>query len=705
MNFSFFIACAAAVFTAGIAITALLQDRHSFVHRIFAVGMLLFALDAGLVGLFYRTPFTTQFLLRQWLQPLVASFLPAVWLLFSVSFARANYKEQIYQWKWVLLASLALPVGLLTFFNNDFFIWSSVAEGEALSLIRIGWAGYAWHLIWIISSIIILMNLERTFRHATGHMRWQTKFMFLGITAVFCAHLYTDSQVLLFKAIDTELNIVGLGILLIADLFILRSLFRGKPLNVSFHLSHQFLYGSFTVTIVGIFFILVGAFVWASLHFQWIRNFHVAIFLILAAAIVIAAFFMSDRLRMQRKRFISRHFKRPQYEYQKIWENFTERTTSVTRMPDLCDVIVKMVSETLEILSVSIWLVDEKQERLSFGGSTVFNINDKDTEKLKFDKNAGADLIRAMSGQTMPLDLEGHKDDWVEDLKLVCGFEESKEANIRYCVPLRAADHLIGIMTLGEKVFYKPLSFEEAELMKTISNQAAAAMLNLRVAEQLRQKKEMEAFQTMSSFFMHDLKNLASKLSLVTQNLPVHIDNPEFRADALRTITQSVAKINTMSSRLSLLSRKLELTCKETDLNDLVAVAVSDLKSVVRVPLSQNLSKVPPLSIDGEQMYKVIENLLINANDAVQQDGRISIATSCNENWAEIAVQDNGYGMSREFIEKSLFLPFQTTKKQGMGIGLYHCKTIVEAHGGRVEVESEEGNGTTFRVLLPVGNN
>jgi putative PEP-CTERM system histidine kinase len=260
-------------------------------------------------------------------------------------------------------------------------------------------------------------------------------------------------------------------------------------------------------------------------------------------------------------------------------------------------------------------------------------------------------------------------------------------------------------MTLGEKVFYQPLSFEESELIKTISNQVAAAMLNLRVAEQMRQQKEMEAFQAMSSFFMHDLKNLASKLSLVTQNLPVHIDNPEFRADALRTITQSVAKINTMSNRLSLLSRKLELTCKETDLNDLVDVAVSDVKSFIRVPLAHSLGKVPPLFIDGEQIYKVVENLLINASEAVQQDGRISISTSCRENWAEITVQDNGYGMSKEFIEKSLFLPFRTTKKQGMGIGLYHCKTIVEAHGGRVEVESEAGQGTTFHVLLPVGNN
>ena len=519
MNFSLVIAWVSAIFTAGIAVTALWQDRHSFVHRTFAAGMLLFALDAGLAGFFYQAPFTTQFLLRQWLQPLVASLLPAVWLIFSISFARANYLEQISKWKLILIASLVLPFGLLAFFNSDFFAWSSVAEGEALSFIRIGWAGYVWHLVWIICSIMILMNLERTYRHATGHMRWQTKFMFLGVSAVFCAHLYMDSQVLLFKAIDTELKIVGLGVLLIADIFILRSLFRGKPLNVSFHLSHQFLYGSFTITIVGIFFIFVGVFVWLSLYFQWIRNFHVAIFLILAAAIVVAAFFMSDRLRMQRKRFISRHFKRPQYDYQKIWESFTERTTSVTRMPDLCDVIVKMVSETLEILSVSIWLVDEKQERLSFGGSTVFTINtinDKETEKLKFSEKSSKDLIRAMSDQTMPVDLEGHQDDWVEDLKLICGLEETKEAKIRYCVPLRTADHLIGIMTLGEKVFYQPLSFEESELIKTISNQVAAAMLNLRVAEQGRPAaachKAFKVVSTVSSGRSGDNTNFAISL-------------------------------------------------------------------------------------------------------------------------------------------------------------------------------------------------
>ena len=200
---------------------------------------------------------------------------------------------------------------------------------------------------------------------------------------------------------------------------------------------------------------------------------------------------------------------------------------------------------------------------------------------------------------------------------------------------------------------------------------------------------------------MHDLKNLASKLSLVTQNLPVHLDNPEFRQDAVKTITQSVAKINGMVSRLSLLSQRLELNREKLDVNDLIKSALSDLKTYIKPEVVEEFQPVPAVSLDREQFYKVLENLIVNANDALtREDGQITVCTRENGQWVEITVADNGCGMTREFINKSLFRPFQTTKKQGMGIGLYHCKTIVEAHGGRLEVESEEGKGTVFRVLL-----
>ncbi len=191
MNFNVWISFVAAAVTAGIAVMALWRDPRSFVHRVFAVGMALFALEAGLSGLAYQAPSADEFLYWQRFQLLLASFLPALWLLFSVSFARTNYPEQISRWKWVLILSLVLPVSLVTLFGDAFFAGPPVLTETSALFIRIGWSGYLWHLLWVILSVMILMNLERTFRHATGHMRWQTKFMFLGIGGIFGTHLFT----------------------------------------------------------------------------------------------------------------------------------------------------------------------------------------------------------------------------------------------------------------------------------------------------------------------------------------------------------------------------------------------------------------------------------------------------------------------------------------------------------------------------------
>ena len=703
MAFNVGLSFVAAGVTLAVLAIGIYRGPRSFVQGIFAFGMLLLSLEAALTGFVYQSSTLSEFLFRQRLLFIIASLVPAAWLLFSISFARANYAEQISQWKWVLLLAVAAPLFLIVFFNNDFISLVLAPQNSPTFFIRTGWSGYLWHIFSMITSIFILMNLERTFRHSTGHIRWQTKFMFLGIGSIFGIRIFTDSQAVLFNGVDTGLYLADLGALLIANVFIFRSLFRGKPLNVSIQLSHQFLYTSLTVLIVGTYFISLGIIAWISLNFEWLRNINLLIFLVFVMAIILATFLLSDRLRIKRKRFISRHLKRPLYDYQKIWEDFTQRTASVTKTDELCSIIVKMVSDTLEILSVSIWLVDEKEEQLSFGGSTVFTADQ--IEEMQFFKEGGKKMIRDMTSQNMPLDLKGREDDWVSDLASVYKLE-TKESRIRYCVPLNAAGQLIGVMTLSEKVFYEALTFEESELIKTISDQAAAALLSLRLSERLRQTKELEAFQTMSAFFMHDLKNLASKLSLVTQNLPLHMDNPEFRADALKTISQSVSKINKMSSRLSLLSQKIDLSFRETNINDLITTAISDLKEYVKAPVSHNFDQnMPLLPIDQEQMHKVLENLLMNAYDATGNDGQISVATSFQNNWVEISVSDTGCGISKEFMEKNLFRPFQTTKKQGMGIGLYHCKTIVDAHGGKLNVESEEGKGTVFKILLPLGKN
>ncbi|MGB5157900.1 MAG: XrtA/PEP-CTERM system histidine kinase PrsK [Desulfobacterales bacterium] len=697
--FNIYLSYIAAVVTAGIAVLALRRDPRSFIHRVFSAGMILCSINAALTGLVFQSSSAEDFLLRLHIQTLASSLLPAVWLLFSISFARANYAEQISKWKWIIISSFILPVSIFVFFRDSFFLGEPVLTQTSELFIAIGKSGYLWHLIWIISAILILMNFEKTFRHATGHMRWQTKFMFLGLGAIIGIRLFTYSYVLLFKGVTTGIYAINQGAILVAAILILRSLLRGKPLNANIQLSHELLYNSFTMLIAGIYFILAGTLTWLSIHFVWISNIHLVIFFIFVAAIGIISLLLSDRLRVKRKRFISLHFKRPQYDYRKIWGDFTNRTTLITQTKDLCSIVVNLVSETMEILSVSIWIVDEKQERLSLGSSTVFS--DARADTMSFSGHNISDIILTMENQSILLDLKGNTDGWVKSLNLIYD-AETKESHIRYCVPLNAAGQLIGIMTLSEKVFYEPLSFEETELVRTIADQAAAILQNLMLSEHLRKMKELEAFQSMSAFFMHDLKNLATKLSLVTQNLPVFMDNPEFLNDALKTISQSVLKINSMSSRLSLLSRNLELSLEKTDLGEMVVSAVSGIKGYTSAKITQNISNIPLLYIDPEQIHKVLENLLMNACDALGNDGKIIVETFCKENWAQISVIDNGCGISEEFKEKDLFQPFRTTKKQGMGIGLYHCKTIIEAHGGRIEVESKENEGTKFIVFLPI---
>jgi putative PEP-CTERM system histidine kinase len=691
----------AAFVAIGIALYSLYRDSKSFVHRIFASGMFLFAMEAVLNGIVQRKTSLDPFIVWYHCQILIASVSPICWMIFSLSFGRANYLDQIKKWQWLIIGLLVLQVGISSVFWKSFLVGIDVTHETNHYFIKLGSSGYLWHLIWVVMSIMVLMNLERTFRHATGHLRWQTKFMFLGIGAIFSLRIFIDSQIVLYKTIDLALTNVNQAALLIGSILMFRSLMRGRPLNANIQLSHKLLYGSFTVLIVGIYFVVLGAIVWFSVRYGFIRNINISILIIFAAVIIIASFLLSDRLRMRRKRFISRHLKRPQYNYQEIWEDFTKGTVSITQTQELCRNIVQMVSKTMEILSVTIWLVDEKQESLSFGGSTV--VTDEQASNMRLYGSGGAELIRAINNQRLPLDLKGREDDWVEDMRRIYGMDDTKESLIRYCVPLNAGGNLIGIMTLSEKVFYEPLTFEESELLMTIADQAAASLLNLRLSDRLRQVKELEAFQAMSAFFMHDLKNLASKLSLVTQNLPIHIDNPEFRADALRIISQSVSKINDMGSRLSLLSQKVELSFKKTDFNEFIEQAVSDMKQYINASISLDLpAAVLPIQLDREQIHKVIENLMINAADALGNEGRITVATRYDEKWAEISVGDNGCGMSREFMTTELFKPFRTTKKKGMGIGLFHCKTIVEAHGGRIEVESETGKGSTFKVFLPL---
>jgi putative PEP-CTERM system histidine kinase len=274
----------------------------------------------------------------------------------------------------------------------------------------------------------------------------------------------------------------------------------------------------------------------------------------------------------------------------------------------------------------------------------------------------------------------------------------------RWCVPLRTPERTLGALVLADRVNGAGYMQEELQLLQCIADQVASVLMNLRLADEVTRSRELEAFRTMSAFFVHDLKNAAASLKLTLQNMPAHFDDPAFREDALRGIGNTVRRIDEMIGRLATLRQQPRFEPVEADLNQLVSEVLERLDAMPQVTISKELQPLPGIRADREQMQSVITNLVLNARDAVGPGGLIRIATEQAGSSAVLTVTDNGCGMTEAFIRESLFRPFQSTKKKGLGIGMFQSRMIVEAHGGSIRVASETGKGTTFRVSLPGGN-
>lgn len=696
MNFGSIISFLGAAVSIALALFVLLKDRHIFLHRVFASGMIAFALESIITGLSIKIQSFDAILTWQRIRLIIGSLIPPIWLLFSVCFAQENYREMLKKMRWLLIFCFAIPLIVGIVFNKS-LIREVLLDESSNWLIALGRSGQILQIVMLIITVILMMNLERILRFSKGHARWQIKFMIIGLGSLFALRIYTGSQNLMFRAIDMGLEVVNSGALIIGGIFVARSLLRLKILSIELYPSHAVLYGSITVILIGIYFIVVGLLVNLFKYFGISQALAIRVFLIFLAFLGLFALLLSDRFRHKIRYFISTHLKRPKYDYRKEWMKFTEQTSMITDPDALCMKVARMISDTLEVLSVTVWLVDENSGKLKPSGSTVFSggeVGHRITDEV------GERLINAMKDYDGPVDLDDPKILWANELKKSLS-DELQEARIRYCVRLSAGGKLLGLITLGERVGYESFSFEEFDLLKTMADEIAGSLLNLKLSEELRKAKEMEAFQTISAFMMHDLKNLASTLSLTMQNMPIHFENPQFREDALRVIKQSVEKVKNICTQLSLLSKKIELKRAEKDLNELILNSLSLIKGEEGISVSHELLPIPKLYIDPEQIQNVITNLILNAREALINGGSINVKTRRRENWVIVAVSDNGCGMSKEFIEKSLFKPFKTTKKTGMGIGLYQCKMIVEAHGGKIEVESQENMGTTFKVYLP----
>jgi putative PEP-CTERM system histidine kinase len=663
-------------------------------------GLMLLAVDCALNGLrgTIADPDQIGFVqsIRLWCSP----FLYGAWLAFSLTFARdPNTRGSRSSASLVAVAAPALILVVLLI-QGPLYGPAEYNSSIGAGFLPLKFSGKIVTGLFLISSILVLANMENTFRSSVGTIRWRLKYIVIGVGVIFTARIYTYTQDLLFSGVNLGLQTVNSAGVLLGGGCIALGLLRSGGTNLNIYPSQHFLFKSVSVLFAGIYLLVIGG---LAQLVNWIGGdslFPLRALVVLVAMVGLAIIMMSDRFKQRLRIFVSRHFKRPVFDYRELWSSFAQRVIAFADEESAERAIVRWMAEAFKAMSINLWMIDE-QKRLVLAASTAGDTASAATEDEIQGGRDKDDWIQEMCHATYQGDIESSNKKWAREVGKRT-IDRFQQGGGRVCVPLGNRTEFIGFFTVGDRIGGRPFATEEFELLKCIGDQAAGALCNVRQSKKLIEAKELEAFQKMSAFFVHDLKNTASTLSLMLENLQRHFDKPGFREDSLKAISKCLERVNNLVGSLSVLRTEIQLKKRKTDLNEIVRIALDQMGRKGSVYVTGSFQDLPGINLDSEQMQKVIVNLVLNAIDAVGREGNIRVETSRRSGWATITVTDDGCGMDPKFVKESLFKPFRTTKKQGIGIGLYHCKAIVEAHQGKIEVESEKGRGTQFRVMLPL---
>jgi len=611
------------------------------------------------------------------------------WLLFTVSFMRKDLKKDTGRFSKLLLLLSPLFLLIILVAPHDAFYVSPEFENERV--LFLGDVGYLFNLLILLYSIVSIINLEVTLRSSSGINRWQIKYLIIGIGGIIGLNIFYYSHALLYRSLDMNLLPVRIGGLFISNILVGFAILRHKAMDVEVGISRGVFYRSLSIFIIGAYLLGLGLIGEGMRYLNPYLGKNIMALFGFIGAIGILVLMLSEQLRRKVMVFINKNFYTQKYDYRTQWLQFTQLISSKYSFDELIDSIAEGFKDAIGAKWASVWCLNEKEN----GGFYCAKIIDSN----QLTGEPGEGIIKFLHNKKWVFNANDNLD---KNTFTIQDNEFISNNKVSLIVPLLDKDNLIGFVVIGEGLAKSDYNYEDYDLLKTLAKQATSAIMNMRLTEELAEARELKAVGKVSSFIMHDLKNAASMLSLIAQNAKEHSNDPDFQRDALVSVANTSEKINYLVQKLKNLPRKMSLRLEYADLGTVVKEVIKELNLNSKTKLNYEEIEQVKTEFDREEIKKVISNLLINAIDATKGKGEISIKVGIQDDKGFVLVSDKGIGMSKEFIETRLFKPFQTTKKKGLGIGLYQCKTIIDAHGGKIKVKSIEGKGTDFFLYLPL---
>lgn len=549
-------------------------------------------------------------------------------------------------------------------------------------------------------TIIGIVFVEQVYRNTRTEQKWAIKFLCLSLLGMFVYDFYMYADALLYQRIDPVIWQARGFVYAFTVPLLGVSVSRDPLWSPEIFISRRVIFHTTTLLVSGIYLVVMGA------AGYYVREFGgnwglvaQAIFLfitILALALVVS----SRRIRARLTVFVNKHFYPYKYDYREEWLRFIRTLSASSEENELYHNTIKSIAQIIESPGGMLWL---RQNNGFF-----VCVDTWEMEHINYHEPAETSLPKFMEEHEFVISV----DEFMERPEVYnrLGYLELpewvKSVQPWLIVPLIYNDLLIGYVVLDHVAARKnTFNWEDSDLLKTAARQVAAFLEQMNAAKALAEAKQFESFNKVSTYIIHDIKNLIAQLSLISSNAEKHMDNPLFVEDVFKTINNSVTKMNKMMEVLS---------GKSATSNTSKVNIISVLEELVHNRQIAGAKPVPILGCesasfyvkaDKNQLLAILGHLVQNAQDATENDGKITISQKRSTEGVVIEIEDTGSGMSKNFIKNNLFKPFKTTKgSKGMGIGVYESREIILAIGGKIEVSSEVNVGTCFKLTIPAAD-
>ena len=417
----------------------------------------------------------------------------------------------------------------------------------------------------------------------------------------------------------------------------------------------------------------------------------VQIVFFVGSGVLLIVLLFSGNIRAQTRVLLSKHFFSYRYDYREEWLKFTRTlAASETTVPER---IIRAIASLVSSEGGILWA---KQDNGAYAVLANWNMPEPDF--------------------TQGTELESMTD-FVETNAWIIDIEEFRQNPSLYSglvlppwltamegawliIPLDFNSELCGFALIKHSEIHDSLNWEDRDLLKTAGLQAASHLAQYQSDQALLQTRQFDAFNRLSAYIVHDLKNILAQQSLIVSNAEKHKHKPAFVDDVILTIENSVARMTGLMEQMRSGLRGSQPT--DIDLAQLLGKVVSNHSSQLPVPELEIRPQVPRVFADLEQLFTVFSHIIQNAQEATENTEHVAVRLFSQARQAIVEVEDKGCGMDREFVQNRLFKPFDSTKGlTGMGIGAFESREYIRSLGGDINVDSTPGKGSLFRIILP----